>query len=184
MESAIRDYTKTKGLHRQTVDRWLGWERSDGDALGEIAVSLKISENNLRDMMDWLEEISLRDGTKICEILTRPVISSFRTDPRLGRSDKLKRIKEQIWRWRFPRLAAVEESIRAKIHALKLPPEVRMYVSPGLEGGKLQVHLSAGSVTEFEKLAHSLGDAATTVLVAQIFDLMAGDNMRDDQSQR
>lgn len=183
MESAIHDYAKTKGLHRQTIDRWLGWERSDRDALGEIAVSLKMSENHLRDMMDWLEEISLRDGSKIQEILARPAIFSLKTDPRLGRADKLKRIKEQVWRWRFPRLAAVEESIRTKIQAIKLPPEIRMHVSPGLEGGKLQVNLSAGSVTEFEELTHRLGDAAKTVLVAQIFDLMTGDSTRDEQSQ-
>lgn len=183
MESAICDYAKTKGLHRQTLDRWLAWERSDRDALGEIAVGLKMSENHLRDMMDWLEEISLRDGSRIQEILTRPAIVSSKTDPRLGRADKLKRIKEQVWRWRFPRLAAVEESIRNKIQAIRLPPEIRMHVSPGLEGGKLQVNLSAGSVTEFERLAHSLGDAATTVVVAQIFDLMTGSDTRNDQGQ-
>ncbi len=147
-ESAIRDYANSKGFHRQTLDRWLGWQPADQDALQEIAVSLKISENHLRDLMDWLEEIALRDDSNISAILERPAIYSIQTDPRLGRADKLKRIKEQIRRWRFPRLAAIEESIRAKIQALKLPADIQLSVPPGLEGGRVHVTFSAGSQDE------------------------------------
>ena len=82
--------------------------------------------------MDWLEEISLRDGQSIHAILTSKAIDDSATDPRLGRADRLKRIKEQIRRLRFPRLAETEDSIRAKIQELKLHPEIRMSVPPGL----------------------------------------------------
>ena len=53
-------------------------------------------------------------------ILTSKAIDDIATDPRLGRADKLKRIKEQLRRLRFPRLAETEDAIRAKIQALKL----------------------------------------------------------------
>jgi hypothetical protein len=182
-ETAIRDYAKAKGFHRQTLDRWLGWEPVDQTALEELAVSLKISENHLRDMMDWLEEISLRDDAKICEVLARAAIYSIKTDPRLGRADRLKRIKEQLRRWRFPRLAAIEESIRVKIQALKLPAEIHLGVPPGLEGGRLQVEFSAASVAELEKLTHRLSDAAATRLVAEIFDLLTGQKAENDHGQ-
>ena len=173
-ERAIRDYANSKGFHRQTLDRWLGWQSSDQDALVEIAVSLKISENHLRDLMDWLEEISLRDDSNISEILEHPAIYSLKTDPRLGRADKLKRIKDQIRRWRFPRLAAIEESIRAKIQALKLPSEIHLSVPSGLEGGRLQVSLSAGSAGEFAQLTHQLSDAASNDILVEIFESLSG----------
>jgi len=32
-------------------------------------MALKIGENHLRDLMDWLEEISLRDGCAVDAIL-------------------------------------------------------------------------------------------------------------------
>lgn len=182
-ESAIRDYANSKGFHRRTLDRWLGWQPADQAALEEIAVSLKVSESHLRDLMDWLEEIALRDGSNISAILKRPAIDSIKTDPRLGRADRLKRIKEQLRRWRFPRLAAIEESIRVKIHALKLPAEIHLGVPPGLEGGRVHVTLSAGSLSEFEKLTHQLSDAASSGIVAEIFDALSGGAAENESSQ-
>lgn len=182
-ERAIRDYANSKGFHRQTLDRWLAWEPADQDALEEIAVSLKVSENHLRDMMDWLEEISLRDHSNIHELLSRQAIFSIQTDPRLGRADKLKRIKEQLRRWRFPRLAAIEESIRMKIRELKLPAEIDLSVPPGLEGGRLHVEFSAGTRVELEKLTRRLSDAATSATVAEIFELLSGQTGGNERSQ-
>ena len=173
-ESAIRGYGTSRGFHRQTVERWLAWEAADQESLQEIVVSLKVSENHLRDMMDCLEEISLRDNVKVREILGRPVLVSVKTDPRLGRADKVKRIKEELRRWRFPRLAAVEESIRIKIQALKLPAEIRLRVPPGLEGGRIQVEFSAASAAELAELTSRLSAAASTSSTAEIFDLLSG----------
>jgi hypothetical protein len=182
-ESAIRDYAKTRGFHRQTLDRWLGWEVSDQSALAEIAIGLKISENHLRDLMDWLEETSLRDGSTIAAILTHPAIGAIATDPRLGRADKLKRVKEQIRRWRFPRLAAIEKSIDGRIQALKLPTEIQVKVPPGLEGSRVHVTFSAGTRDEFEKLTNRLSNAATSGIIVEIFQLLSGEFSETDPRQ-
>ena len=183
-ESAMRDYANSKGFHRQTLDRWLGWQPADQNALEEIAVGLKVSENHLREMMDWLEDIALRDDSNISAILKRPALCSIRTDPRLGRADKLRRIKEQLRRWRFPRLAALEESIRVKVQALKLPAEIHLSVPPGLEGGRVHVTLSAGSQGEFEKLTHRLSDAASSGIIAEIFESLSGGTRENEPNPK
>ena len=174
-ETVIRDYARAKGFHRQTLERWLGWAPADRDALEEIAIGLKTSENHLREMMDWLEEISLRDRSKIYDILGKHEIFSIQTNPRLGRADKLKRIKEQLRRWRLPRLAGVEDAIRHNIQALKLPAEIRLSVPPGLEGGRLRAEISAGSLAQFQQLARRLSDAAATNWLAEIFQRLSGE---------
>jgi hypothetical protein len=173
-ESAIRDYASSRGFHRQTLERWLGWTEADRDALADLAVGLKISENHLRDMMDWLEEISLRDGSTICEILAGSSIDSIRTDPRLGRADKLKRIKERLRRWRFPRLAAIEDALTERIKALHLPAGIRLSAPPGLEGGRLKIEFDAGSAAEMWDFSGRLRDAAESDDMTQIFALLAG----------
>ncbi len=124
--------------------------------------------------MDWLEEIALRDHAKINQILATKAISDVSTDPRLGRADKVKRIKEQLRRWRFPRLAITEDEIRNRIKSLKLHPEIRVSVPPGLEGGRLHIEFTATSASELLALAGKLREAAATSLAPEIFDLLAG----------
>ena len=174
-EMEIRRYGQAKGFHPQTVKRWLGWDQTARDSLLRLAASLKISENHLRDLMDWLEEIALRDRSAIAAILERKPIADIESAPRLGRADKLKRIKEELRRLRFPRLVRLEDSIRERIQELRLHPEICLTVAPGLEGGKLQVEFRASSFEEFEKLTAKLVEVARTNTLRQIFALLAGE---------
>jgi hypothetical protein len=174
-EMEIRQYAKDKGFHPQTLERWLGWDQSARDTLFRLAVGLKVGENHLRDLMDWLEEIALRDQSTIEAILASQPITDIESDPRLGRADKLKRVKEELRRSRFPRLAQIEDSIRVRIQELKLHPEIRLTVPQGLEGGKLRVELSASTIEELKKLTVKLAEAAGTNTVRQIFALLAGE---------
>ena len=173
-EREIRDYSAAKGFHPQTLERWLSWQPDDAGALARLAIALKIGENHLRDLMDWLEEIALRDRQSIHAILASKAIDDSATDPRLGRADRLKRIKEQIRRRRFPRLAETEDAVRVKIQDLKLHPEIRLSVPPGLEGGQLRVEFTAASHAELKLLATKLTEAADKGSMPEIFDLLAG----------
>src|SRR5258707_13030906 len=123
-ESDIRAYAQERGFHRQTLERWLGWEPKDRAALQDLAISLKASENHLRDMMDWLEEIGLRDHVGIGDILAAKNIEELKTDPRFGRAERLKKGKEQLRRLRIPRLCATEGKNRQGVKSLKLHPQI------------------------------------------------------------
>jgi hypothetical protein len=170
----IQEYSLSKGFHSQIKERWLSWKANDGAALLEVALSLKAGENHLRDLMDWLEEIALRDGVAIGELLQSKTISDIRTDPRLGRADRLKRIKDQVRRIRFPRLSQIEDSIQSKIRQLKLQPDVRLSAPAGLEGGDLQIEFIAGSPAEFKHIVAKLGAAAESESLAEIYVLLKG----------
>lgn len=156
------------------MDRWLKWDEADREALLTLAVDLKIGENHLRDFMDWLEEIALRDGTAIRRVLSSESVGSLSTAPRLSRGDKLKRIKDEIRRLRFPRLSFIEDEIRRNIHALKLPPQIAIAIPPGLEGGSLTVNVKTSSREELQLLVGKLMEAAAGDAVDRIFDLLAG----------
>jgi|GEM_PF-448036 len=178
-EMEIRQYAKEKGFRPQTLDRWLGWDQLARDTLFRLAVGLKVGENHLRDLMDWVEEIALRDQSTIAEILTGKPIVDIESDPRLGRADKLKRVKEELRRLRFPRLAQIEDSIRVLIQELKLHPEVRLTVPQGLEGGKLRVEFSASNPEELKKLTVKLAETADTKFIQEIFALLAGEAVQN-----
>lgn len=179
-EAQIREYATTKAFHPRTLERWLSWKTSDGDALLDLARALKLGENHLRDLMDWLEEIALRDSLPICEILHDDSITNIQSDPRLGRGDRLKRIKEQVRRLRFPRLSRLEDAIQSKIRELKLDPRVKLSVPPGLEGGALHVEFSASSGEELRSLIGKLDGAARCSQMAEMFVLLRGEPEKED----
>lgn len=181
-ETEIREYAKKRSFQPKTLERWLSWEPADQDALAEMAQSLKISENHLRDLMDWLEEIALRDRSRIHDILGSKAITDIVSDPRFGRADKLKRIKQQVRRLRFPRLAEIEDAIRNKIQGLKLAPEIRLSVPSGLEEGRLHVELSATSLDELKRILAKLNEAAEKDSIREIFELLTGHCAAQSQS--
>lgn len=143
-------------------------------ALAELALALKIGDNQLRDFMDWCEEIALRDGVTMAALLTGKAVDDIATDPRLGRADRVKKIKEWLRRLRFPRLAQTEDEIQGKIRALKLQPEIRLSVPPGLESGKLEIHFSVTNQADFKRLADKLVAAAESSASGEIFALLGG----------
>ncbi len=130
--------------------------------------------------MDWGEEIALRDGVAIAAIFDGKDVDDIATDPRLGRADKVKRIKEYLRRLRFPRLARTEDEIQGRIRAFKLHPEIRVTVPPGLEGGRLQIEFSVTSQEEFKRSAAKLAAVAESSLTGEIFKLMGGSESRPE----
>ena len=140
---AFQSFAAAKGFHPQTLARWLSWPAEDRGVLAKLALDLKIGENQLRDLMDWSEEIALRDGVAMAAIFAGKVINDYRhrSAPRPCRQAQ-KNQGTSLRRLRFPRLAQTEDEIHGKIHALKLQPEIRMTVAPGLEGGRLQIEFS------------------------------------------
>ncbi len=107
LEAKIHAYAQEKRLHPQTVRRWHTWEERDQEALWCLAKELQIGENHLRDLIDWLEEISLRDDKPPAKILERQEIQRVLSRP-LSRNDKLKEVKAELRKLRYPRLSQLE----------------------------------------------------------------------------
>ena len=172
MDQKILDYGKKKGFHKKTLERWFKLSEADQEALLSLAQGLKIGENHFRDFLDWLEEIALRDGVSLSEVLMGESFLRISSDPRLSRNDKLKRIKEEVRRLRFPRLSRIEEEIQKRIREIKLKPQIQMTVPPGLEGGTLTVQVRATSYEELKQLVGELGQTLGKKTMKEIFALL------------
>lgn len=170
----VRAYGSAKGFHKQTLERWLGLSEVDRAALLDLAQGLKLGENHFRDFLDWLEEIALRDGLSFRDVLDGAALARISSDPRLGRNDKLKRIKEELRRLRFPRLARLEEEIQRRVQEMKLGPVIQISFSPGLEGGELTVQIKAASHETLQKLIEELAGALEKRAMKEIFALLEG----------
>jgi hypothetical protein len=175
VKEAILEYCREKNYRKQIVDRWLALPEEDRSALLELAVGLKLGENHFRDFFDWLEEIALRDGTTPCNVLKGQPLAAILSDPRLGRSDRLKRSKEELRRIRFPRMARIEDEIQKRLRELELKPHLRISVPPALEGEGLTVQVKAASYEELKQLVEHLREALERDSMKEIFALLRGE---------
>lgn len=147
----------------------------DREALFGLAQGLRLGQNHLRDLLDWLEEIALRDGLSPCDVLRREPLAQISSDPRLSRSDKLKRIKDEVRRLRFPRLSRTEGAIHNAIREMKLNPAIQITVPPGLEGSSVTVQLKSSSYQELKRLVGELERALESESAHALFMLLRGE---------
>ncbi|HEY1372425.1 MAG TPA: hypothetical protein VGH50_08135 [Candidatus Binatia bacterium] len=171
MDEEIRSYCRSKGFHLHTEARWLGYNEADRSALLQVIREVRPGENHFKDLLDWLEEIALRDGTPIAALLQKQ-LSGVLSDPRLARNDKLKRLKEELRRLRFPRLAGIEDEIQHRIRSLKLPRGISLSVPQGLEGGAVALKIEATRREDLRRLAADVSRAVDSDDMKEIFAIL------------
>ncbi len=150
LKAKIHAYAQEKHLHPQTVRRWLAWEERDQEALWCLAKELQIGENHLRDLMDWLEEISLRDGGTPAEVLGHQEIRRVLSRP-LSRNDKLKEVKAELRKLRYPRLSQLEGQLKETVKKMDLGSRIQVTFPQFLEGDEIRVEIRARNAAELKE---------------------------------
>jgi hypothetical protein len=167
----VAAYAQEKHLHAQTLARWQAWREDDQAAFLALAQDLQLGENHLRDFLDWLEEIAVRDGGTIRDLLARPEVRRP-LDAKLARNDKLKAVKDALRKVRYPRLSRLEEDLRAAVKALDLGGRVRVSFPPAYEGDEVTVEIKARNVKELGDSLARLRQRLDEGTFQQVFDLL------------
>ncbi len=172
LHEQLDTYAREKRLSPHTLARWRAWSEEDQGALFAMAHVLQLGENHLRDFLDWLEEITTRDGGTIQELLARAEIAQPLRST-LSRNDKLKAVKEAVRRIRYPRLSRLEEELRASVKALDLGNRIQLSFPPTLEGEEITVEITARDPRELldhlDRLQQRVADGSLRRLFA-LFD--------------
>ncbi|MBI3301014.1 MAG: hypothetical protein HYZ72_02900 [Deltaproteobacteria bacterium] len=164
-------YAQQKHLSAQTLARWQAWTEEDQAALLALAEELQLGENHLRDFLDWLEEIVLRDGGTIRDLLAHSEVRRS-LGTKLARNDKLKAVKDALRKLRYPRLSRLEDELRAAIKVLDLGGHVRVSFPPAYEGDEVTVAITARNVKELDESLTRLRQRLDDGTFQHIFDLL------------
>jgi len=164
-------YAQQKHLSVQTLARWQAWKEEDQEVLLTLAEELQLGENHVRDFLDWLEEVSARDGSTISNLLTRSEIRRP-LGTKLSRNDKLKAVKDALRKVRYPRLSLLEENLRAAVKELDLGQRVRVSFPLALEGDEVTIEIKARNAKELADSLTRLRQRLDEGAVQRIFDLL------------
>jgi hypothetical protein len=171
LEANIHTYAQEKRLHLQTVKRWRAWQEKDQGALWRLVKELHIGENHLRDLIDWLEEISLRDSEMPARILERQEIQRVLAR-NLSRNDKLKEVKAELRKLRYPQLSQLEEQLKETIKKLDLGRRVQVTFPPFLEGDEIRVEIRARNTVELKESIERLLKRVEEGWTERLFSLL------------
>jgi hypothetical protein len=164
-------YTQEKRLSTQTLRRWQSWVEEDQAALLVVAKELQLNENQLRDFLDWLEEIVTRDGIMVRDILGR-VDLRHPLQAKLSRNDKVRAVKEALRKLRYPRLSRLEDDLRAAVKALDLGSRVRVSFPAALEGDEITFEIKASSAQELGNSLVTMQQKLADGSLRRVFELM------------
>lgn len=170
-EVRIRAYADQRGFKPGTLARWLEHSDDDAVALLELAAELRLGENQLLGVWTWSEEIALRDGLRLAEVLKAAEVQAI-VQSSLGRNDKLERLRTALRRRRYPELTQAEETLSELVSRLNLPREVRVTWPPFLEGEDLRIEIVVRDPAGLARAAAALATAAATPEIEEIFDLL------------
>ncbi|MCS6924693.1 MAG: hypothetical protein NZ578_02205 [Candidatus Binatia bacterium] len=171
LSERVAAYARERRLSPPTLARWQAWPEEDKAALLVLARELQLNENHLRDFLDWLEEIAVRDRCRVADLLTAPAIQQPLT-AHTARSEKLKGVKEALRKIRYPRLSRLEADLRAAVKALDLGRQVRISFPPALEGDAITVTLTARNVRELADCLTRLHQRIEDGRMQKVFDLL------------
>jgi hypothetical protein len=153
------------------AERTAAWTADERAALDEVVAILRPSPRHLTDILDWLDDVAVRDGVRAASVLAHPELARL-LRARGAASDRLKRWKERLRRLRFPRLSAREEGFAAIVRSLELGAGVSVAAPPGLEGGAVTVTIAVPSAAALAGAVERLRAGIARGAVERLFALL------------
>lgn len=168
---SLTSYAQQKRLSAQTLARWQAWDELDQHALLTLAQELQLGENHLRDFVDWLEEIMLRDGGSIAAVVDQRDIQRLLATKQ-SRNTKLKAVKEALRKLRYPYISRLEEKLRKSVKELDLGRQVHIVFPPTFEGDEVTLEIKVRNVDDLTDSLSRLQQRIDDESLQHLFDLL------------
>lgn len=147
------------------------WTSDERVVLADIVAELRPSARHLGDVLDWLDDIAARDGTRPAVALADPALRAALAGSGSA-PDRWKRWKEALRRLRYPRLVAREQAFRDAVRALDLGRGAIVVPPSDLEGGVVTLTLRIASADDVTDHVERLVKAQRSGAWSRLFDVL------------
>jgi len=163
----LKRYVISHSLPLRVSSRLARLPAEDQKALGRILRVLVFGANLLREILDLTDEIFLREGIPLRELLSRESFRTLLENPDLTSTQKRDRIRNILRSMRFPGLTEETERLGELLKRVG-SPGVPLRLPPFLEGDALQVSFSFKSIQELKGRLRELGEMAEREEVVEV----------------
>lgn len=138
-------------------------EIEDQEALVRLLPSLHLGENLLRECLELLWEIWLRDGILPRHILSDPSLLGAMEARGEDRPQRTTVLREHLQRARMPLFKAMEDAFRKARAQLGLPPQISVQHGPFFEQGGVSISFRARTAKELVDMSRRLWEACQRI---------------------
>jgi hypothetical protein len=151
VDRQLRRWAKAKTLPPAYVEKWLAFGECGRARLLEIAETLKMHTGQLVSALTLLEEISLREGQDVSEILARPTLRRLLDSPGSG-PGRARELLSELRTLRYPGLERASQRLRAELAAIKLPRGINVVLPRDLASDEIRIEIVANGSAKLEQL--------------------------------
>jgi hypothetical protein len=124
------------------------WDEADREAVLDLFETFKPSLSSRRLWLDWLEDLTRREGPRPALILAELGLQALPSGAAAG---------DLIFRRRHPELAKMRQKRADRLRALGLPPAARLSLDPDFEDLSFSLTLTFSGPDDFQSLAELVG---------------------------
>jgi hypothetical protein len=154
-EARLRRWSDAKSLPPLHVQKWLGLGEPGRTRLLEIVEMLKMRAGQCIVALALLEEIAVREGQSIAEILERPVLRRILNSAGSG-PGRARAMLDELRTLRYPRLKRAAKHLAEQVTALKLPSSVRILLPRDLASDEVRIQIVTHGSAEMEEALECL----------------------------
>jgi len=145
------------------------WDAESSGAAESFFSVLRPGVNKWRDLLEWVDEISIRDGISPSNIFKLPELKSILNQNDLAPNVRYDRIRKIFHSKRYPVLSDLRVRLARSIDALKLDDKTKVLVQDSFESDEIKIEMNFRTKEEFvnqlEKLVRAADSEALEELI-------------------
>ena len=148
---------------------FFNWSDESTEAAERFFSALRPGINKWRDILEWVEEISIRDETKPSDLFELPELKAILNQNDLSPNVRYDQIRHFFYSKRYPIHSKLRVRLARSLDALKLDDKTRVHVQDSFESDEVQIEMKFRTreeyVRQLEKLVRASDSEALDELI-------------------
>jgi hypothetical protein len=153
----------------RTFSVFFNWNAKSAMAAERFFSVLRPGVNKWRDLLEWVEEISIRDEITPLDLFELPELQSALNQNDLAPNVRYDRIRQILHSRRYPVLSDLRVRLARSLDALKLDNKTKVHVQDSFESDEIRIEMKFRTREEFvsqvEKLVRASDSEALDELI-------------------
>jgi hypothetical protein len=134
------------------------------DIVADFINAHRFTHQTQRELAEWLPEIAYREGVSATDVINGSTIRSIINNEKLNAPQKSKKIRDELYRMRFPEFSKLRDNWKKLAAAANpAPSKVQFTPSPGFEKKRLEIKLTIESAGEAREILTALSQTEPRV---------------------